>query len=454
MKNSIKLRLMTAFLLVAALVGTVAGGVAFYDTYRETYKLQDDLLKQISAYIDPQNIHLQRVNSDNDARISVFVFDRLNPQSKIQLPADSKDNFYTLKKDDGKFKPVNEKKQRRLFYTLKNAGELYRAYVRSTPAGTIVVMQENEYREELASRSAWASVIPLLVMLSLITLLTVFIVGRAMQPITRLSKKVAQRREQDLTPLSTAGIPAEVTGFVVAINELLSRTQRFIQQQQRFIADAAHELRSPMTALSLQAERLSAQTLPAPAREQLAQLKQGIRRNRALLEQLLSLARVQNALPVPWERISLQTIFARVIEDLLPLAEQNAQDVGVVSQGDAVFYGRATDIYLLIKTLVNNAIRYTPAGSRIDLSAVETPSELLIQVEDNGPGIARQERERVFDPFYRILGSEQQGSGLGLAIAAGIVKHYQGEIRLRDSVHFEHGLLVIVRLKNRQQHNL
>lgn len=221
-------------------------------------------------------------------------------------------------------------------------------------------------------------------------------------------------------------------------------------QQKRFIADAAHELRSPMTALSLQAERLKNQNMPAEAKSQVLQLNQGIRRSCNLLEQLLSFARSQNKEHKHQGMLNLHTIFNRVIEDLYPLVEQKNQDIGVISTGNPTFYANETDAYLLIKTLVDNAIRYTPEGSQIDLSAVEHDDVLEIFVEDNGKGIPEEERERVLDPFYRILGSDEQGSGLGLAITHQIVQNYGGELQLLDSPHFESGLMVKILFKKTQ----
>lgn len=224
---------------------------------------------------------------------------------------------------------------------------------------------------------------------------------------------------------------------------MLVRTDKLIQQQQRFIADAAHELRSPMTALSVQAERLSAQPMPEPAREQVHSLLASIRRNRHLLEQLLTLAHAQAPeaarRPAP---VRLQALFQRVIGDLLPLAEEKEQDLGVTEADVPEFNADDTDIYTLVKTLADNAVRYTPVGSRIDLSAVAEKDCLIIRVEDDGPGIAVDERQRVLDPFYRILGNDQQGTGLGFSIANTIAKRYNGRIELTNSRHFTHGLLV------------
>jgi hypothetical protein len=135
-----------------------------------------------------------------------------------------------------------------------------------------------------------------------------------------------------------------------------------------------------------------------------------------------------------------------VIEDLLPLAEAKEQDLGVSSPANPVFHANEADLYTLVKTLADNAIRYTPPGSQIDLSAEETTSHIIFRIEDNGPGIPPAERSRVFDPFYRILGSGQEGTGLGLSIARTITERHGGRIELAQSPHHPSGLLVSVYL--------
>ena len=421
-RHSIQWKLGVGFTLASALLAAIAGATVFYDTYHETHELQDDLLQQIASYVPHSGAWKQAADSENDARI--FVYSSKNPPS-------SSIALFLQQKSEG-------------FYNLTDDDEPFRAYVHETEAGKILVMQETEYREDLASRSAWASVWPILLFLPLMLLLIVWVVRKNMRPIHRLSQAVSQRTEQDLTPLPTQNIPSEVVGFVSAINLLLDKAGRFMQQQKRFIADASHELRSPMTALSLQVENLQQLPLSDEAKAQVAQIQQGIQRNRHLLEQLLSLARLQNTSGAERHRVDVNAVFRQVIEAVLPLAAD--KDIGVVSSSNVNVMGEEMDFYLLIKTLVDNAVSYTPASSQIDLSVEETENAWLIHVEDNGCGIAAAERERVLEPFYRVLGTRQQGSGLGLSIAQEIVRKYHGSLQLCDSRHFEHGLWVRIEL--------
>ena len=434
-RHSIQLRLAAALSAALLLAALLAGGFAFYDSYRSTNKLQDDLLRQIAAHIDPSSLP-ENTKSQRDAhiRIQTPAGDRTRSHDSddddddhITLPANLPEGLHTFQEPDG--------------------DDTYRAYIRHTPQGPVAVLQENDFREGMAEHAAWNSAMPLILLAPLSILLTIFIVRRTMQPVHRLSQSLEARRSSDLAPLSTENIPNEIRGFIQAINRLLERTHQAMQQQQRFIADAAHELRSPMTALSLQAERLAANSLPEPAAGQLASLLQGIHRNRRLLEQLLSLSRAQAPeAQRPQERLSSQDLFRSVIEDLLPLAEAKEQDLGVSSPANPVFHANEADLYTLVKTLADNAIRYTPPGSQIDLSAEETPSHIIFRIEDNGPGIPPAERSRVFDPFYRILGSGQEGTGLGLSIARTIAERHGGRIELAQSPHHPSGLLVSVYL--------
>ena len=424
-KQSLQVKISLALICMLLPLSILAGIFSYYDTYHETQEVQDDLLRQVANYLDPSDADDEKHSLDNDNKISVQFPNTPNPI--VSLPEQISDGLHTIQADDD--------------------DDYYRVYTRNTKQGRIAVMQESDYREELAEMAAVQSILPMLLALPLIILLTVWITHSAMRSVKTLSNDLEQCQINDLSPMDTQNIPSEIQGFVVAINNLLQRTDENVRQQQRFIADAAHELRSPMTALSLQAERLNNMQLSAEAREQSALLQQSIQRNRHLLEQLLSLARAQAPeTQRPKTLISLQNQFRRVLQELMPLALAKGQDIGVAVENDCQIHADDTEIYTLIKTFADNAIRYTPKGGRIDLGFDETAEYLNIWVEDDGPGIPPSERQRVIDPFYRILGTEQQGTGLGLSIANTIVKRHQGRLKLADSRRFDSGLLIIAEL--------
>lgn len=424
LKQSLQIRISIALILMFLPLSIIAGAFSYYQTYHEAEELQDDLLRQTAAYINPKTTDYTQIGSENHILIQTF-----GQEDTVPLSNTLGEGFHTIKGgvDDDDDDDDDE----------------YRAYIHQTPQGKIAVLQETEYRDDLAATAAYQSVLPLLIALPLMILLTVWITYRAMRPVKTLSASLGQRRSDDLSPLDGEGVPSEIQGFVTAINQLLQRTGENIRRQQRFIADAAHELRSPLTALSLQAERLTKLPQSDEAREQTGLILQSIQRNRHLLEQLLTHARAQGS---ETQRnltdISLQAQFRRVLQELMPLALNKQQDIGVAVENDIRIRADDTEIYTLIKTFTDNAIRYTPAGGRIDIGFSETPTTLTIWVEDDGPGIPAAERSRVTDAFYRILGTEQQGTGLGLSIADAIAKRYGGKLILADSRNFAHGLLI------------
>ena len=431
LKQSLQVRISIALILMFLPLSIIAGAFSYYQTYHEAEELQDDLLRQTAAYINPKTTDYTQIGSENHILIQTF-----GQEDTIPLSDTLGEGFHTIKGsvDDDDDDDDDE----------------YRAYIRQTPQGKIAVLQETEYRDDLAATAAYQSVLPLLIALPLMILLTVWITYRAMRPVKTLSASLGKRRSDDLSPLDGEGVPSEIQGFVTAINQLLQRTGENIRRQQRFIADAAHELRSPLTALSLQAERLTKLPQSDEAREQTGLILQSIQRNRHLLEQLLTHARAQGS---ETQRnltdISLQAQFRRVLQELMPLALDKQQDIGVAVENDLRIRADDTEIYTLIKTFTDHAIRYTPAGGRIDIGFSETPTTLAIWVEDDGPGIPAAERSRVTDAFYRILGTEQQGTGLGLSIADAIAKRYGGKLILADSRNFAHGLLIQAQLDKR-----
>jgi len=430
LKQSLQVRISIALILMFLPLSIIAGAFSYYQTYHEAEELQDDLLRQTAAYINPKTTDYTQIGSENHILIQTF-----GQEDTVPLSDTLGEGFHTIKgsvDDDD------------------DDDDEYRAYIRQTPQGKIAVLQETEYRDDLAATAAYQSVLPLLIALPLMILLTVWITYRAMRPVKTLSASLGKRRSDDLSPLDGEAVPSEIQGFVTAINQLLQRTGENIRRQQRFIADAAHELRSPLTALSLQAERLTKLPQSDEAREQTGLILQSIQRNRHLLEQLLTHARAQGS---ETQRnltdISLQAQFRRVLQELMPLALDKQQDIGVAVENDLRIRADDTEIYTLIKTFTDNAIRYTPAGGRIDIGFSETPTTLAIWVEDDGPGIPAAERSRVTDAFYRILGTEQQGTGLGLSIADAIAKRYGGKLILADSRNFAHGLLIQAQLDKR-----
>ena len=422
LSESVQLRLSLALSLTIVLVAVAASAFVFVSALDEAHELQDDTLRQVAMLYDRQHMTLHYPEGpalEGDDEESRVIIQHLADGSQalangdetlpLPLPATLVDGLATV--DVG--------------------GEAFRVLVHSTSRGErIAVAQEVGARDKDARESAWRSLLPFLILFPVLLLVVGDLVRKLFRPIASLAAEIDRRGEQLLHPIDEQHLPAEVRPFVVAINRLLTRVAQAMDGQRRFVADAAHELRSPMTALSLQAERLAACSLQVSARERLLPLCQGIERSRQLIDQLLSLAAAQAAVPRPQARIGVHAVYRRVLEDLLPLAEQKHLDIGVEDSADVQLLINPMDLFTLIKNLVDNAIRYTPAGGTIDLCLAQTDTCVCLQVKDSGPGISVEEHDRVFDPFYRTLGSGETGSGLGLSIVRAIAERVGARVAL------------------------
>lgn len=420
LSESVQLRLSLALSLTIVLVAVAASAFVFVSALDEAHELQDDTLRQVAMLYDRQHMTLHYPEGpalEGDDEESRVIIQHLadgsqalaNGDETLPLPATLVDGLATV----------------------NVGGEAFRVLVHSTSRGErIAVAQEVGARDKDARESAWRSLLPFLILFPVLLLVVGDLVRKLFRPIASLAAEIDRRGEQLLHPIDEQHLPAEVRPFVVAINRLLTRVAQAMDGQRRFVADAAHELRSPMTALSLQAERLAACSLQVSARERLLPLCQGIERSRQLIDQLLSLAAAQAAVPRPQARIGVHAVYRRVLEDLLPLAEQKHLDIGVEDSADVQLLINPMDLFTLIKNLVDNAIRYTPAGGTIDLCLAQTDTCVCLQVKDSGPGISVEEHDRVFDPFYRTLGSGETGSGLGLSIVRAIAERVGARVAL------------------------
>lgn len=435
--ESVQLRLSVALALAILLVAALAGVFAFVSAFDEAHELQDDTLRQVAMLFDRQQMTLRYPEGqgiegdDEESRVIIqYLADgkhaKAHSDEVIPLPLPT-----TLA--DG-------------LSTVEVGGEAFRVLVRTTARGErIAVAQETGGRDKDARESAWRSLLPFLILFPVLLLVVGDLVRKLFRPIASLAAEIDQRAEQELHPIDERHLPTEVRPFVVAINRLLERVAQSMDSQRRFVADAAHELRSPMTALSLQAERLAASEMPTPARERLLPLIRGIERGRKLIDQLLALAAAQSTVSRPQASVSVHAVYRRVLEDLLPLAQRKRIDIGVESVEDVQVIINELDLFTLVKNLVDNAIRYTPEGGRVDLTVEWVQGCARLQVKDTGPGIAVDEHARVFDAFYRTLGTEEGGSGLGLSIVKAIAERTGARVEIGFTDEINHtGLCITV----------
>jgi two-component system, OmpR family, sensor kinase len=320
--------------------------------------------------------------------------------------------------------------------TLRVGDEDWIVYTRVTARGIVQAAQRRTTREALAAEAASKVLLPLALLSLGVGGLLVFSLRRGLRPLDRAARDVAARSETALAPIATDAVPREIEPLVSSINGLMARLAGALAAQRRFVADAAHELRTPITALRLQLQRLR-RSGDASAREQaLAELEAGIARSQRLVEQLLQVARAEpDGRPQRRVRVDLAALVRETVGRHSQRAEALGIDLGALADAEVWLDGDADPLGVLLDNLVENAIRYTPAGGTVDVAATLDQGAPLLSVRDNGPGIPAAERERVFDRFYRgedahALARDASGSGLGLAIVKAIAERHGAAVSL------------------------
>lgn len=439
--HSLRFKLSLWLSLTIVIVAAAAGVFSFASAMDEAHDMQDNQLRQTGYLISrldavPSSpLARERAGDvDFDARVVVRF---LRTASGEPAPKSGRAPEFSSLLSDG-------------LQTVLVGHEQWRVFVRTNAKGVrVAVGQQTTVRDAAARASAIRTLMPILFLAPVLMLVVWVLVREMFQPLQTLAGELGRRPEHDLGKMNETGVPSEVWPFVMEINELLARMGRAMALQRRFIADAAHELRSPLTAMSLQAERLGAADMPAEARVRLGALIAGLRRTRVLLDQLLTLARTQEPSVAADSDVALEQVIKEVLEDLVPLAEEKNIDLGVIGAVDATVRAPLVDLKVMIKNLVDNAIRYTPEGGRVDITVRRESGSVTLQIDDTGPGIAPEERKRVFDPFYRVLGNGEIGSGLGLAITATVAANIGATIELDDACPARKGLRALVRIPDR-----
>jgi two-component system sensor histidine kinase TctE len=301
--------------------------------------------------------------------------------------------------------------------------------------GALVRVAETENKRNELAREILLSVIVPQVLLILIAGAVVWIgVVHGLSPLERLRSALAQRSHRDRGPVGASGVPAEVMPLVQSLNDLLARLDRVLTLQSRFVADAAHQLKTPIAAVKTELEVALREEDGERVRQSLRGAHAGLERLSRLASQLLSLARnePEAAGAVQLAPLDLGALALEVAKDWVPAALERGIDLGFEGSGQPITVrGEAGRLRELLDNLLDNAVRYTREGGRITVRVAEGR---VLEVSDDGPAIPESERARVFERFHRLLGSSKDGSGLGLAIAQEIARIHGAEITLRDDI--------------------
>ena len=434
MNRSLRKRL---FLWLSAAIIIMSGAtaaIAFRMNFEDADELQDSQLRQIASALATQSVSATRryfhPRDAEDAETHLVI--RLlgstdidpDPHIDLMLPATLADGLQTIEASQ---------MQWRVMVARDAAGR---------PFG---VAQRQTVRDEVARDSAVAALVPMLVLVPLLLLIVHLLLRQGFAPLAALTRELDAGDGHRLKPLEPVDVPIEALPLVLAVNGLLARLGGVLEQQRRMVADAAHELRTPVAAARVQSDNLAHAELPAEARVRLESLQRGLERISDLVDQLLKFARVQGAVPVVDEPIALDAVVRAAIEETLALAESRRIDLGCIRLDRAQVRGDRSHAYALIRNVIDNAVRYTPDGGWVDVSLVIDDEVAVLAVEDTGPGIPEDLRERVFEPFHRILGSQQSGNGLGLAIVRSAAQALGGQVTLAGRLDGQSGLRFVYR---------
>ncbi|MFO1217831.1 MAG: ATP-binding protein [Burkholderiaceae bacterium] len=316
------------------------------------------------------------------------------------------------------------------FSAVRLAGEDWRVFAAATPLRVVQVAQPLAVRRRLAAAAALRSVLPIAFAAPIVALGLWWLIGVSLAPLQRVVRAARSREAESLHPLPADGLPQELQPLVGAFNGLLERLGVAFEAQRHFVADAAHELRTPLTALKLQIGLLQGTPAGAAQEGAIAQLRAGVDRAAHLVEQLLALARAEpGAAAAPLEDIDLADVARQAIADAEPLAARGGVAITLHAPAPVAARGDAPALRSAIRNLLDNAVKY--GGTHVDVT-VGAPDGggWLVRVDDDGPGIAPEQRERMFARFQRGAARDGEGSGLGLAIVQAVARRHAAGVRL------------------------
>ena len=416
--RSIRRQLLFWLLSGLALAVVAAGARIYTQTLDEANELFDYHLKQMAASLPNDAFGPLPPSSSNNLEgedgLVVQIWDRNGLQLYFSRPASKLPQRAELG-----------------FSTVETPQGSWRVFSSLEQNNIVQVAQPMSVRRNLAAGMALRALVPLLLLLPVLGILIWLTIGRGLQPLDRMAEALGRRTPDSLDALPQDGLPVEIRPLVQALNDLLRRLERALESQRAFVADAAHELRTPLTAVQLQIQLAERAKTDEEREAAFAKLKQGQSRAAHLVQQLLTLARQEPGVaPAPHSAVDLAEVARLVVSEYASLAADRHIDLGISRAEQATISGDLEALRAMLGNLVDNAIRYTPAGGTVDVSLRLRDRDAVMEVSDSGPGIPREDRARVFDRFYRREATHVSGSGLGLAIVKNIADRHHASIVL------------------------
>jgi two-component system OmpR family sensor kinase/two-component system sensor histidine kinase QseC len=418
--NSIRARLLLALIVLVALVSLIAATVTYRRVLSETSSLFDYQLRQMALSLAGQISLAPRIEvprNQRDADFVVQIWDQFGARAYLSRPGLPWINQAVLGYAD-----------------VYVQGRPWRAYGLQTDAGVIQIAQPTQVREQLARAAALRVAVPITLLLPIMIVCVAWIVRRTLLPLTDVTADIQRRDARSLAPLTPGDLPNELRPLVDELNRLLLRLEGSFAAQRAFISDAAHELRSPLTALRLHLQLLDHAPDAAARDEARAGLGSAVERAIHLVEQLLTLARSQPQEPLAgFDTVDLRTIAAQSIADTHALAVARGIELSLEGDPSVAIRGDGEALRALVRNLVDNAVRYSAAGGTVQVRCGSAAGAVRLEVSDCGAGIPAEERARVFDRFYRRPTGQESGTGLGLAIVKAVAARHGASVLLGDA---------------------
>lgn len=432
--KSLKTRIIVTLTLLWMIGGLVDVGASYFVTRKHISELLDSHLQGAAVWLSAGKVGA--MGSHGPPQHSVDGFIGQIWERGLSGPTDNTDPEVLFDRDA----PAG-------FSEENISGQIYRIYTLRRNADELVyqVGQPISYRDDTATSTAVENLLPTLVRIPLIWLAIPLVVNLAFASLSRASQQAEVVGMGNLEPLDVSNVPSEVRPFADSINRMIARLHVGISAEKRFIADAAHELRTPITALQLRLDNLTNAPDDASRAEREHELRDAIGRSAAMIHQLLELARADAQVdPAAAESMDMRQLVQRLVADLLPIADNRSIDLGVRRFEASHVRAREGDMRMAVRNLVENALRYTPEGGHVDIDLFEEGGHVTVRVTDSGPGIPEASMERVFDRFFRLQADHVEGTGLGLSIVQSVVAKYHGTITLKNRTDGTAGLVATI----------
>lgn len=424
MNISLKQRLLTLVLTAVVMIWGVAVTATYFDARKELFEVLDAHLAQAATLLVVQSSHeLDEIETEYEAMPQKY-----SPRIAFQVWEGGK--RLRIHSVNAPAQPLATNEQG--FSDTLIDGQGWRVYSSWDDSGAylIHVAERADVREQLARTIARNLLQPVLISLPLLAILLWVAVARGLRPLVRLTGEVEQREPDNLAPLDAGAAPREVLPLIERLNRLFTRIAASIQKERRFTADAAHELRTPVAAIRAQAQVAQAATSKEERMHALDNAILGCDRAAHLIEQLLTLSRVDNLSGGVAEPCKLRSIAAEVIAALAPAALEKNVRFELLADDDVVVRGNPVLLRVLLRNLLDNSVKHTSPGTSVRVALTRDTVGAILSVSDDGPGIPEQEREKVSERFYRPLGTQASGSGLGLSIVKRIAEVHDASLQI------------------------